>query len=251
MGPLGDEGEQTLHEVQHMGGIALDVLLVALVDDIVQADDQVRAQEEGVVRRSECGLEIGAAGQVTLQVLVMVMVADHGIERDAGPGNLLLIGFEQRKAVPADIAEGDPHRIRKGAVVTCLRDQVLQRLAAEKVELPFRLELGVGDGKQGIVIRVIRPDEVEVESFPSGRGSIELRRAGGEVGGIAGRGHHIYEGSVGSDLEFEASGRISGRESAAVRHDDIREREVAAVDRTLHLAGIQSCRTGRHEGDKK
>ena len=49
---------------------------------------------------------------------------------------------------------------------------------------------------------------------------VELRRAGGEIGHIAGRGNHEHEAGVLVRIQLEGAVRRGGGETVAVRDDD-------------------------------
>ena len=76
VGILRNVSEQLLHELQHLLGITLLVLLFLNVHDVVQTDVQVLAHKESVVVRAEI-LEIVLGIIAELTLFVVIVISSH------------------------------------------------------------------------------------------------------------------------------------------------------------------------------
>ena len=73
VGILRNVSEQLLHELQHLLGITLLVLLFLNVHDVVQTDVQVLAHKESVVVRTEIlDIVLGIIAELTLFVVIVI-----------------------------------------------------------------------------------------------------------------------------------------------------------------------------------
>ena len=134
-------GQKALHKVQGFPGIAFCVIvgrlgrfLMAAGDelDIVQSDDKVVPQEKGIIIGAESRL-IGSARRNPGLVLDKVMVADYGVERNAGGRNGLFIWSEEFQIVPGNVSKGNTHGGAQCAIFLTHAHQTTELLPRRKM----------------------------------------------------------------------------------------------------------------------
>ena len=81
-----------------------------------------------------------------------VVVADNGVEGDAGGGDGRFVFIEDAQFVPGNVSEGHANGLVKTAVFLCHSAEVSQRTPLEAFDMLFILHLRVRYGKERVVV---------------------------------------------------------------------------------------------------
>ena len=258
MGVLRDIDEEAPDEGKGLFRVSFIVLaglgrvagIIAFEEDVVEADDEVVAEEEGVVDRTESGFKVRAGG-LAGAFLVVVVVADDPVAGNARLRHGGLVIPEDTEDVPADVAEGDGDGRGLGGVLLRLGDEVRQRLGG-KLGKVLGLHLRVGDGEEVEILRFRRLLQVEVIDAGLGQGPVKFHRTGRIISRIARRRHDVDEfGVLGERQRIDAAG-VGGGEMDAVRDNHLGEGLAGPAHGALDLAGLGGCERDheRKEGGK-
>ena len=254
---LGNIGEEPFHEVQGLLRISFLIIIgrlagvfvaAGLEDEVLYANHKVPAQPEGIVVRAEGGL-VGSPGGHTALVLDVVVVADDGIEGNAGGGDGLLVGIEHLQLVPGNVSEGDAHGGTQFAVLLTHALQVSERAAQEALKVFLVLHLRVRHREKGVVGTLPERLQVKVKRLVAGDGQVELRRAGGKIGHIAGRRDDKDIAGFLVGVQGEGAIGLRGGETVSVADDDAREGLAAALDAAFNLLCLKRERQEKKADD--
>jgi hypothetical protein len=109
--------------------IALDIILLSIVDDVIDYYYDVIPKEERIVFRAELLSVKSCRLEITGHFKLMIMIAYYRIERNACAYDFSLVVIDTVKFIPADIAESETYRNAVEAL--CGLANVLERLARE------------------------------------------------------------------------------------------------------------------------
>ena len=222
----------------------LVVFLRSVVDDVVEDDVVGPSHVEGVVGGAEMVPVVLRGLPVGVFVPVVVVVADHAVDRYSERCELLADAGEQLRRVPDDVAEQQRRLCRAPLLPEGGRAlQFGDDLGSEPVEMRRGFGLRVADRQQFVNLARGRPrTQLEIVTLRgSGVGPEELRDVLLHGGQVAGRGYDADEQRVVGGVEGESSVGAAFGEGVAVRDGDAGDRRPGAFDRAPDRAGRNGC----------
>ncbi len=169
---------QALYPGKHMLGIAFFIFFLSVIYYIVKHNHHVFSQAESIVLRSHVLAVRSCRCYISLDVLLVVMIACDRIERHARAHDFLLETLLIRKRIPAYVTQGQTYRHDFLRQSFRSLGKVLKRFACEFGEMTFVLCLRIGYGQQRPVAASLGFLKVKNELVLSLCPPIELRDTG-------------------------------------------------------------------------